>query len=177
MIDKNHTQFSSLFSYNLNPLITMHWYNSGFLWLWKGRKYGKFHKTWVTCFDYLNKGQYALFTTQSEKAKAIMTWLRRVSRAWQSLQVFPRLAAVTFFPALGTSDMLSRVGTGYMFSRARRWFPAFPRLESVTCFFLEFWSFFWVFIVCCDWPDAITQLIYLIFGELFLGYFPLDLPL
>lgn len=124
MTDKNHTQFSSLFSYNLNPLITMHWYNSGFLWLWKGRKYGKFHKTWVTCFDYLNKGQYALFTNQSEKAKAITTWLRRVCRTWQPLQVFPRLAAVTFF---------SRPWHQWHAFPRRHWLHIFPRSALVSC--------------------------------------------
>ena len=47
------------------------------------------------------------------------------SHLWHRLHVFPRLALVTCFPALGT---------GCMFSRAWPWLHVFPRLALVTCF-------------------------------------------
>ena len=47
------------------------------------------------------------------------------SRAWHRLHVFPRLAPVTYFLALGT---------GYMFSRAWHRLHVFSRLAPVTCF-------------------------------------------
>ena len=47
------------------------------------------------------------------------------SRDWQRFYVFPRLAAVPCFPALGS---------GSMFSRAWQRFHVFPRLAAVPCF-------------------------------------------
>ena len=69
------------------------------------------------------------------------------------LRVFPRLAPVTSFPALGTGYMFSRawhwlhdfprlapvihfpaLGTSYLFSRALHWLHVFPRFVLVTYF-------------------------------------------
>ena len=58
------------------------------------------------------------------------------SRTWHWLQVFPLLAPVTWFPALGA---------GYTFSRVRHQLHVFPRLPLVTCFPM---SSNWLLMVC-----------------------------
>ena len=73
------------------------------------------------------------------------------SRAWHRLHVFPRLAPVACFPALGT---------GCMFSRTWRWLNVFPRLVLViylpalgaSCMFLgSDWFIASFALVCQMW--------------------------
>ena len=68
----------------------------------------------------------------------------RVRSVLRRLHVFPRLAPVTCFPALGTGYVFPRLapvtcfpalGTGYMFFRTWHQLHVFPRLAPVTCFF------------------------------------------
>ena len=63
-----------------------------------------------------------------------MTWLCIFVCAWHSLHVFPRLALITCFSA---------IGTGYMFSRAFHRLHVFPRLSLIT--FSRNWHWLHVF--------------------------------
>ena len=71
---------------------------------------------------------------------AAITWFPELGssylffRAWKQLHIFPRLAAVTCFPTLGCSYKFSRAGCSYLDSRAWLQLLVFPRLAAVTSF-------------------------------------------
>ena len=100
------------------------------------------------------------------------------SRAYHRLHIFPRLAPVPYFPALGTggtgyiffrawrrlhifpllapATYFPALGAGYIFSRAWRRLHSFPRLVLVACVRYKFqlvYDCFW-----SDWSEVIWVL-------------------
>ena len=66
------------------------------------------------------------FSSQSKATSTtILISLLAISRAWERLHAFPRLALVARFPALNT---------GFMFSRAWHLLHVLPRLTWLPCF-------------------------------------------
>ena len=101
------------------------------------------HSAAIICFPALRRG--SLFSHDQS------CWF---SRVWQKLHVFARLAAITYFPALGTScvfsrawhrlHVFSRLAAVPSFSRAWHQFYVFKFSAAVPCF-PRAWHQFYVF--------------------------------
>ena len=99
-------------------------------------------RTWSKKTVITSKGNYSY--NQISDFSLLGASLHVVSRALHQLPDFPRLAPVTWFPALSTSYMISRaLHQLHDFPRFApvTWFPAlstsqdvFPRLASIACF-------------------------------------------
>lgn len=86
----------------------------------------------------------AVHLSQSEKQAVFSTNQPKPILAWVT-RVFPPLALIACFPALGTRNMFSLAWRRW--HQVRRW---------RRC--LEFWLVRWVNCICCDWPHVMKFL-------------------